>query len=82
MEPSDSTHLGNELPAMLEALENTLERATGMSQAVTLLRTLLCCLEPGTPVATWDERVLLQRTIALLTRRLQTIEMLETLTKE
>jgi hypothetical protein len=89
MEPYDPTHnteqniwLTNEIPAMLEALENHFEQATGISQAATLLRSLLLILEPGTPVTTWDERVLLRRAIALLTRRLQTLDMLETLTEE
>ena len=81
MQPNDP-RLSNEIPAMLEALEQHLEQATGISQAATLLRSLLLILEPGKPVTSWDERELLPAAISLLTRRLETLEMLEMLTKE
>jgi hypothetical protein len=85
MEPYDlppPEDLTNAIPTMLDALEQHLEQATGMSQAVVLCRTLLLTLDPTTPVTSWDERLLLQRTITMLTRRLQTLEMFDTLTQE
>ena len=81
MDPNDAG-LSNEIPAMIEALEQHLEQATGISHAATLLRSLLLILSPGRPVTGWDERELLPAAIALLTRRLKMLEMLETLTEE
>jgi hypothetical protein len=72
----------NELAAMLAAVEQHLEQATGISQAATLLRSLLLILEPGRPVTTWEERLLLPQAIQVLTRRFQTLELLETLREE
>jgi hypothetical protein len=81
MDPNDAG-LGNEIPAMIEALEQHLEQATGISQAATLLRSLLLILSPGRPVTSWDERELLPLAIDLLTRRLTMLEMFDTLTEE
>jgi hypothetical protein len=79
---ADDAGLGNEIPAMIEALEQHLEQATGISQAATLLRSLLLILSPGRPVTSWEERELLPLAIDLLTRRLTMLEMLDTLTEE
>jgi hypothetical protein len=81
MDPNDAG-LGNEIPAMIEALEQHLEQATGISQAATLLRSLLLILSPGRPVTSWEERELLPLAIDLLTRRLTMLEMFDTLTEE
>jgi hypothetical protein len=77
MEPYDPL-LGNEFPALFEALETHLEQATGISQAVTMLRAVLLILDPTQRVDTYDERTLLRQTLTVVASRLATLEMLDT----
>jgi hypothetical protein len=78
MEPSDPL-LGNELPALFEALETHLEQATGITQVATMLRACLLILDPIQRVDTTDERALLRRTLTVVASRLATLEMLDML---
>jgi hypothetical protein len=88
MEPTDPTrneeglYFSQEIAAMLDAIEQQVEQATGTSHAVTLLRTLILVLEPTTHVHSWEERVLLRAAIDMLTRRLKTLEMFDTFPEE